>query len=154
MILNPGSVEHQPGPESWMKNIKQFLDLLGLLYRVRVLRRYVLAPSDLLRLYKCKLSGGSYTDFYTLRMDRLAVDLGENVNGPPEAKKFHLEYLMRKGLQKTPMLLDYGCGALASGIHSLIPWEKHLSKNRSRLRRAFGYCVNPFTDRPLRIGNE
>lgn len=34
------------------------------------------------------------------------------------------------------------------------PWRSHLDRNRDRLSSNFGYCVNPFTDRPLRVGDE
>jgi hypothetical protein len=40
-------------------------------------------------------------------------------------------------------------------IHpSTIPWQEHLAGNRNRLSTNFGYCVNPFTDRPMRQGEE
>lgn len=34
------------------------------------------------------------------------------------------------------------------------PWRAHLERNRDRLSSNYGYCVNPFTDAPLRVGVE
>lgn len=34
------------------------------------------------------------------------------------------------------------------------PWRENLEKKRHNLSKNFGPCMNPFTDRPLRYGNE
>ena len=49
-------------------------------------------------------------------MDRKALKVGESVNGLPKDKEYHLEFLRQNGLKRSMCLLDYGCGAAASGI--------------------------------------
>jgi hypothetical protein len=39
-------------------------------------------------------------------------------------------------------------------VPSLLPWRSDLARNRGRLSQNFGYCVNPFTSRPLRVGDD
>jgi SAM-dependent methyltransferase len=62
-----------------------------------------------------KLTGSSYSKYYAERMDRVVrrnPGWGLNLN-----KKFQLDYLSAHGLRPDSSLLDYGCGALAAGIH-------------------------------------
>ena len=59
--------------------------------------------------------GTSYAEYYADRMDRIVTrnpDWGLNLN-----KLFQLEYLKTRDLTPQSTLLDYGCGALAAGIH-------------------------------------
>lgn len=66
--------------------------------------------------WQIKRNGGSYADFYEAKMDRKALKVGESVNGLPKDKEYHLEFLRQNGLKPSMCLLDYGCGAAASGI--------------------------------------
>jgi len=62
-----------------------------------------------------KLTGSSYRKYYAERMDRIVrrnPEWGLNLN-----KQFQLDYLSSHGLRPDSSLLDYGCGALAAGIH-------------------------------------
>jgi cyclopropane fatty-acyl-phospholipid synthase-like methyltransferase len=62
-----------------------------------------------------KLTGSSYCRYYAERMDRIVrrnPGWGLNLN-----KQFQLDYLRAHGLRPDSNLLDYGCGALAAGIH-------------------------------------
>lgn len=64
---------------------------------------------------KHKLTGSSYINYYAERMDRIIrrnPNWGLNLN-----KKFQLDYLKTHGLSVDMKFLDYGCGALAAGIH-------------------------------------
>lgn len=64
---------------------------------------------------KHKLTGSSYGLYYADRMDRIIrrnPAWGLNLN-----KRFQLEYLMAHGLKPESNMLDYGCGALAAGLH-------------------------------------
>lgn len=61
------------------------------------------------------VSGTSYAEYYADRMNRIVTrnpDWGLNLN-----RRFQLEYLKARGLVPQSTLLDYGCGALAAGIH-------------------------------------
>lgn len=62
-----------------------------------------------------KLAGTPYSTYYASRMDRIVrrnPDWGLNLN-----KRFQLDYLAAHGLRPDSCMLDYGCGALAAGIH-------------------------------------
>jgi cyclopropane fatty-acyl-phospholipid synthase-like methyltransferase len=62
-----------------------------------------------------KLTGSSYSKYYADRMDRIVrrnPNWGLNLN-----KRFQLDYLVAQGLRPDSSLLDYGCGALAAGVH-------------------------------------
>lgn len=39
-------------------------------------------------------------------------------------------------------------------IPSDVPWREHLARHSNRLSRNYGICLNPFTDRPERVGDE
>jgi len=62
-----------------------------------------------------RLTGSSYREYYADRMDQIVrrnPRWGLNLN-----KKFQLDYLKAHGLRPESSLLDYGCGALAAGVH-------------------------------------
>lgn len=62
-----------------------------------------------------KLRGTSYGAYYADRMNRIIrrnPNWGLNLN-----KRFQLDYLIAHGLRPDAHMLDYGCGALAAGIH-------------------------------------
>ena len=64
---------------------------------------------------KHKIKGTSYREYYAERMNRLVQRnprWGLNLN-----KRFQLDYLIGHGLRPNHSMLDYGCGALAAGIH-------------------------------------
>jgi SAM-dependent methyltransferase len=59
--------------------------------------------------------GTSYAEYYANRMNRIVTrnpDWGLNLD-----RLFQFEYLKTHGLTPQSTLLDYGCGALAAGIH-------------------------------------
>ena len=61
------------------------------------------------------IKGTSYAEYYADRMNRIVTrnpSWGLNLN-----KRFQLDYLQRCGMQPASTLLDYGCGAMAAGIH-------------------------------------
>ena len=92
---------------------------------------------DLLLLCRICLAGGSYTDFYAARMDKLAESVGETVTGRPEDKLFQLEYLEKHGLTPDAEFLDYGCGAVAAGVHFI----KYLESGRYTGADISGRCI-------------
>lgn len=75
------------------------------------------AVQDLYLRWRIKRQGGSYTDFYAVKMNRKAQRRGRTVNGRPEEKTFQLAFLQSQGLRSDTALLDYGCGAAAAGIN-------------------------------------
>lgn len=59
--------------------------------------------------------GTSYAEYYADRMNSIVKrnpDWGLNLN-----RLFQFEYLKTRGLVPQSTLLDYGCGALAAGVH-------------------------------------
>jgi SAM-dependent methyltransferase len=69
-----------------------------------------------------RLSGSSYVGYYADRMDRVVTrnpGWGLNLN-----KRFQLEYLVAHGLLPTTRFLDFGCGALAAGLHFVAYLER------------------------------
>lgn len=59
--------------------------------------------------------GSSYSEYYADHMNRIVArnpNWGLNLN-----RIFQFEYLKTHGLTPQSNLLDYGCGALAAGIH-------------------------------------
>lgn len=70
---------------------------------------------DTWEYYYSKIIGQSYSEYYANRMNRIVKhnpNWGINLN-----KKFHLDFLISQGLNSKAEFLDYGCGALASGMH-------------------------------------
>lgn len=81
----------------------------------RLLGRLYYQIYDALLYFKHKLRGTTYADYYAERMD---IRISKNRRwGLNQDKTFQLEYLIRHGLRKESDLLDYGCGALAAGLH-------------------------------------
>jgi len=81
----------------------------------RAARRTVETLSEALLYARHRLSGKSYADYYAARMDRVVAqnpDWGLNLN-----KRFQIDYLRAHGLEPRSAFLDYGCGALAAGLH-------------------------------------
>jgi len=71
---------------------------------------------DQITFWNVKRQGGTYTDFYEIKMDRKALKDGIEVSGRPRDKVFHLDYLRKQGLVPSMHFLDFGCGAAASGV--------------------------------------
>jgi len=72
---------------------------------------------DQILFWNVKRRGGTYTDFYAIKMDRKALKDGMEVSGRPKDKIFHLDFLREQGLVPSMHFLDFGCGAAASGFH-------------------------------------
>jgi SAM-dependent methyltransferase len=71
----------------------------------------------LLLYWRHRVIGRSYRRFYARMMDqriRERPDWGLDL-----PKRFQLEYLIRQGLEPGSTLLDYGCGAVAAGLHMI-----------------------------------
>jgi hypothetical protein len=72
--------------------------------------------------------------------------------GPPgTAVLFHALYCIHKATFPKHGHRDVATFLLHP---STIPWKAHLALNRAKMSRNFGYCINPFTDKPLRVGDE
>jgi surface carbohydrate biosynthesis protein len=71
----------------------------------------------LLQYLRHRVLGRSYRRFYARMMDqriRERPDWGLDL-----PKRFQLEYLVQHGMQPGSTLLDYGCGAVAAGLHMI-----------------------------------
>ena len=82
--------------------------------RSAIIKLYIKSV-DTWEYYLFKIKGQSYSEYYAHRMNRIVKhnpNWGSNLN-----KKFQLEFLISQGLSPKGEFLDYGCGALASGVH-------------------------------------
>ena len=70
--------------------------------------------SNLIIYLKNIIRGKDWTEFYENLMDE-TVKNDKDVFGDPEEKRFHLEYMITKGLLPESRFLDYGCGSGVSG---------------------------------------
>lgn len=82
--------------------------------------RFVGLPKEwLVFLFRYKLAGRSWVDFYADRLDAHS----EMASGAPlkksyaEKGKTHLDYLVAHGLEPEHKLLDFGCGVMRSGVY-------------------------------------
>lgn len=89
----------------------------------RTLGKYFYMMQDSMHYVKHKLSGSTYSDYYAKRQDRI-VKRDPNW-GLGTDKSFQLDFLVSTlNLKPENTFLDYGCGAINSGIHFI----KYLNK--------------------------
>lgn len=65
---------------------------------------------------KSRFQNKSYKRFYASLMDNLVLN-NTSAYGSIDSKTYHLDYLIDNGLHQNSYLLDFGCGALSSGIN-------------------------------------
>ena len=66
--------------------------------------------------FKSKVNNQTYKRFYATMMDNL-IEKNKSAYGSISSKSYHLDYLIKKGITSNSYLLDFGCGALSSGIN-------------------------------------
>ena len=91
-------------------------------------RFWVLPRDRLIYLFRFRLMGKGFSDFYGYRLDREARISAKKpiAEGYIDSGAAHLDYLKQHGLLPHHRLLDYGCGYMRSGLYL----ARYLEPNR------------------------
>ena len=115
-VSSPGNAVHRPKKNQPPDNALRRL-LRGRHNSIRY--RFITRPREWLEYALFRITGGTWIDYYTKRLDRAAArskeDLGRQeyvVQGEE-----HFAIIKANGLKPNDRFLDYGCGILRVGIH-------------------------------------
>lgn len=115
-VSSPGNAVHRPKKKQPPDNALRRL-LRGRHNSIRY--RFITRPREWLEYALFRITGGTWIDYYTKRLDRAAArskeDLGRQeyvVQGEE-----HFAIIKANGLKPNDRFLDYGCGILRVGIH-------------------------------------